>query len=166
MERVYVKLLEILGREKETYATILEQSTQKKEALVKNDVATLEKIVSVEQNLVRLVTDVEQERLAETRRIAADMGCPQEEMTIQYMIDHSEEPETSELIRLKKELGGILGEQMRLNDINTDLLQTQLNYISYMINVSTTPPTLSNVYTATGSEPESDSRLKLFDHQI
>ena len=164
MER-FAQFIGILTREKGCCEALLEQSRKKKESLIKNDVAAIEAITPVELDLIQSMTDVEQERLAQTRRIAENLGIPAEELTIQKMIELSDEAEAARLTQLWVEFGGILEEQLRLNMLNNSMIEAQLNYIDYMFNVTTTPSTLTNSYTASGSAPV-DSRLKFIDHQI
>ncbi len=165
MER-FTQFIGVLKREKECCEALLAQSRKKKEALTQNDVAAIEASTAVELDLIQSLTDVEQERLAQTRRIAENLGCPADELTIQKMIELADEAEAAVLMQLWAEFGGILEEQLRLNELNNSMIESQLSYIDYMINVTTTPSTLTNSYTASGGAPIADSRLKFIDHQI
>ncbi len=160
----FAQFIGILTREKECCEALLAQSHKKKEALVQNDVAAIEAITSVELDLIQSMTDVEQERLAQTRRIAENLGIA-EELTIHKMIELSDGAEAAQLKKLRDDLSSILEEQLRLNELNNSMIEAQLTYIDYMLN-ATTPSTLTNSYTASGDSPESDSRMKFFDHQI
>ncbi len=162
---LFTGLIELLTREKECCEALLAQSRKKKEALVQNDVAMIETITAAELNLIQSMTDVEQERLAQTRRIAVELGIA-EELTIHKMIELSDEAGASRLKELRDDMGLILEEQLRLNELNFSMIAAQLNYIDFMINAATAPSTLTNSYTASGDAPESDSRLKFIDHQI
>ena len=165
MER-FAEFIGILTREKECCEALLAQSHKKKEALVQNDVAAIEASTAKELDLIQSMTDAEQERLAQTRRIAEDLGCGETELTIHKMIELSDEAGASRLKELRDDMGLILEEQLRLNELNFSMIAAQLNYIDFMINAATAPSTLTNSYTASGDAPESDSRLKFIDHQI
>ncbi len=165
MER-FAEFIGILTREKECCEALLAQSHKKKEALVQNDVAAIEASTAKELDLIQSMTDAEQERLAQTRRIAEDLGCGETELTIHKMIELSDEAGAQKLTELWAQFGGILKEQLRLNELNNSLIEAQLSYIDYMINVTSAPSTLTNSYTARGGAQESDSQQKFFDHQI
>ena len=162
----YTEYLAVLERETACCEALLAKSREKKEALIHNDVAAIEAITAVEADLIQSMSEAEQERLAQTRRIAEKLGRSPESLTISAMIELMDGPEEAELIRLRDALGGILEEQQRLNELNRSLIETQLSYIDYMINATTAPETLNNSYTASGSAPEPDERLKFIDHQI
>ena len=161
----FAQFIGILTREKECCEALLAQSHKKKEALVQNDVAAIEASTAKELDLIQSMTDAEQERLAQTRRIAVELGIA-EELTIHKMIELSDEAGAQKLTELWAQFGGILKEQLRLNELNNSLIEAQLSYIDYMINVTSAPSTLTNSYTARGGAQESDSQQKFFDHQI
>lgn len=163
----YSELLDTLSRQAQCAKALIVQAGKKKEALVLNDVAAVESITAAEENLVQLMTELEQERLAKTRRIADDIGFAGE-LTISEMIERAGGGETAKRL---KELGAALADALtelsRLNKLNNSLIETQLNYLGYIINATTTPSTLNNSYTASGSAPAEDmsSRLKFIDSQ-
>lgn len=155
-------LLNILDEELNLYKTILELSNTKTTLLKENKVKELESTTKEEESLVAKVIEKEKLRMQEVKDICKKYGRPEKSIKIEELcefIDDSKE----ELMKYKNEIVEILEELKKVNQINSVLINSSLDYVNFAVNMLT--ETNSNTYQAGGIKNQIPQR-NLFDMKL
>lgn len=156
MDKVFSSLITVLSLQCDIYTKLYELSTDKRKALEKKDVTALDKIVKDEQPLMFMLTENERERKNLMSSFAEKLEKPADSITIQEIIDICPQPFLAALKRAQVELTNIVQEQVRINEVNRKLIESRLEYISFMLD--TTREDITNAYNLTGSEARKSPR--------
>lgn len=133
-------LLEILDKETEVYTNYLDLATQKKKALIENDIDIIEMITDREKSLSTKVLALEAARVEYLREQGFPASVQLDEL-LPKMQGQGKEQLKIKAATLKK----ILVECKRFTDSNMALMKQSSNYINHMIKIFTT--------TLNGSKP-------------
>ena len=127
MEKDIKIIAKSLNNLKKLYEDIAILSERKKEAIIKNDVSTLNIIVEQEKEIIAQISDIEEIRQKCSARIGNELGIGYK-ITLRQIIDNIT-VNKEELMELLDELNGILDRVSKINNINSNLIKVQLNYI-------------------------------------
>jgi flagellar biosynthesis/type III secretory pathway chaperone len=155
-----MSLKDVIQQELVAYKDILSKAKQKKEALLKNDVAFLDRIVAHEGSIIKTVRELEGQRESLIRSIAGKHGFDTKTATLADIADLFPEGREALLI-LKSELVQVLAEIERLNAANKALLDTHLQYSSFCINLLTGGVSTLNTYSYSGRISDAQERKTL-----
>lgn len=156
MDKFFSNLITVLSLQCDIYTKLHELSVEKRTALEKQDVAALDKIVKNEQPLMFMLTENERERKNLMSSFAEKLKKPADDITIQEIIDICPQPFLAALKRAQVELTNIVHAQVSINEINRKLIESRLEYISFMLD--TTREDINNAYNLTGTEAKKSSR--------
>ncbi len=126
-------LVEILEKENGEYEKLVELARQKKKALVKSDIAELERVTEQEQEVSGALRNLEIRRDAVLKDMSDVLGKQFEEMTITRLIGYLEQ-QPKEQERLSKVRAKILTTGNRLqesNRRNEELLNHALEMVEF-----------------------------------
>lgn len=126
-------LVEILEKENGEYEKLVELAQQKKKALVKSDIAELERVTEQEQEVSGALRNLEIRRDAVLKDMSDVLGKQFEEMTITRLIGYLEQ-QPKEQERLSKVRAKILTTGNRLqesNRRNEELLNHALEMVEF-----------------------------------
>lgn len=152
-----------LNNLKKLYGDIAILSEEKKEAIVKNDVNRLNAIVEQEKEIISQISDVEEIRQKCSAKIGSELGIGYK-ITLRQIIDNIEDNK-DELMEALVELNEILDKVRRVNKINNNLIQIQLNYIECF--KSAFLDESGSGYNMDGSENvEKTQSVNLFDRMV
>jgi flagellar biosynthesis/type III secretory pathway chaperone len=129
-------LIENIKNQEFLYRELTELSEEKKNAVVKNDVAGLKNVTSKETLLTGKAQKLERLRFELMQDIALVLNKKPEVMTVSYLTELlGDKPEAGELKEAAKSLIETLDKLSEINDLNKVLLQNALEYVDFSINV-------------------------------
>ncbi|EGW36516.1 flagellar protein FlgN [Desulfosporosinus sp. OT] len=136
----------------------LERNKQK--ALIKNDIAEIEKITVQQERLLIEASRLEKERLLWAEAIGGELGRVPQDLTLAELAEHFP---VLEGVRL--DLDNVIGRLREIHDINTKLLQQAMKIVEFTVGLLTHQE--QNTYThPKRKEPEENRRLHLVDWRI
>lgn len=150
MEHLMMNLKDVIQQELIAYKEILAKASQKKEALLNNDVAVLDRIVAREWNLVKTIRQLETEREGLIRQIASGSGLPFESVRLDDIANLLEGGPKDEFLKLKSELTSVISDIERTNKANKGLVDTHLAYSAFCVNLLTGNLNTLNTYSYSG----------------
>lgn len=137
MDRLIAALKTVLEQETKEYKLILELADKKKQALIKNDVDTIDGIVSKEWMRLKKIKQLEYERESLIERIAALCRMQKETLRIEHIIDVLQGEVREEFVHIREELARTLSELSGRNLENRGLIDTHLAYTNFCVNLLT-----------------------------
>ncbi len=137
MDRLITALQAVLKQETKEYSLILALAGEKKESLLKNDVAELERIVAKEWVVLKKIKQLETEREGLIGKIAALCRMPRDTLRLEHIMDVLDDDIKQDFKRIKKELESVLEELSEQNFVNKGLIDTHLAYSAFCVNLLT-----------------------------
>ncbi len=126
-------LLDVLEKEEAQYQGLIELGKQKREAVIKADIATLEQITEKEGDVASVLQNLAKRRTRVLNDMATVLGKEPGEITITKMIGYLEgqKEEQEKLIQIKERLL-TTGTKMRtMNEQNEVLLKQALEMVEF-----------------------------------
>ncbi|GHU94104.1 hypothetical protein FACS1894208_04610 [Clostridia bacterium] len=136
-------LTDILGRQRDIYKGLIALSEQKKEAILDGKVALLDKLVKEEQEPLTVLRELERKRKLRLEELAAALGKPAADVTIHDVLAVCPVELTAALRRVQEELTETLRAQVSVNEVVKKLIETRLEYISFMMDMNSSDYTNS-----------------------
>jgi phosphosulfolactate synthase (CoM biosynthesis protein A) len=133
MENLLTGILANMEKEKELYLELIQLSTGKTDLIIEKRVRDLEKLVAVEENIIANVGRLESERQELLQDLAKIRNIDSDSITQTNLIDWAYGDMKVKFQNLQSEFEGILHRQKHLNEINSKLLKTNLEYIDFAI---------------------------------
>lgn len=147
--------------ETDAYRELLMLSRQEKDAIIKNDVRTLSSIVERQQKLLGSIKKTESER---NGRFS---GSQNEKPLIKDLIDGAPPERREALLTLAGELEGTAAELQRAGALNKMLIDTQMQYASFCLNLLTGKSGAPGTYSESGRvNEESEAHRRLVDRTV
>ncbi len=150
-----------MRQELAAYKDILTKFRQKKDALLKNDVGMLDRIVAHEANIVKTIKQLETERETVIKRIAIERGLDYKMVTFDDIAGMEKGASHAELSALKEELKKVISEVDALGKVNKGLVDTHLQYSAFCVNLLTGNTNSIGTYSYSGRMSESQERSTL-----
>ena len=164
MESLLERLLDILYEEKKLYGGLLELSTEKKEAIIGNDLEALGRIVREEQVAVAKIQDRERARV----RCASDLErqTGEKNASLQSFAHLATAPrDQAKFAELQASLPGLISQLRALNETNRQLVEQKLKYVQFVMD-SLTQNADPASYGAGGEDNASDApKTSLYDQK-
>lgn len=152
-------LLNCLMCEKSLYEQYYDLSCQKKDAIMSSDISQLDALLEQEQKLSAKVAALEEKRRSIILSITDN-----ESITISEIIEIVEnEKQKQQLLELMQDFQKTMEKNKHINDINHELIKSNLNYIRYMLN---TVLEEENTYGHNGMENSGTQKLNIFDQRV
>jgi hypothetical protein len=161
MDDILSSLQDVMQQELVAYKDILSKAKQKKEALLKNDVALLDRIVAHEWQIIKTVRQLEADREGMIKRIAQTQGMDANTISLADIVDMMDGVSREQFIELKEELTAVISEIDSLNRVNKGLVDTHLQYSAFCINLLTGSANTLNTYSYTGQISDSQKKATL-----
>ena len=133
MRQLMDRFCDTLSAEREVHRELLTLSAKKKEAITKNDVTSLDRIVRGEEVLLSRLSHWEKKRKECVQTLSGKVGRPEEEVVIQDFFPLCEPDQKDRLSSLFRELTTLLEKQIAVNEINKRLIESRLEYINYSL---------------------------------
>lgn len=133
MASLMEELLSVLGQERDNYETLLSMNDKKREAIVKNDIETLDKVTADEEDVSTTLKNLENTRLRILKDMAVVLGKDDEEISVNRMIGLlSEQPdEQKALTKARDELLDAASRMRFMNEQNEILLKQALEMVEF-----------------------------------
>lgn len=163
MKDILFKILGNLEKEKEFYTELTELSTRKTDIIIKKQVDVLDKLVDLEQEIIAHIGELESDREKLVERLAGVKGVTPESITLSRLIEWSDEDIKIQFATLQEELGNIIQRQKKLNEINTKLIKSNLEYIGFALHLMAGDGTSGKVYEKKGQVSKNSQSRNLFD---
>lgn len=161
------KLIDVLEEMQKTYGTIYGVSSEKKEAIVANDVQKVGEAVKKEWELLGEAAELDERRAELVQQIALAHGVQEEDTTLHEICAWGTPEQAERLHTLSERLNTLLSDQKKLNLENQSLINLHLEYMDYMINMFLVEPQVSSIYGNSGEVGEAEAGNKrIIDSQV
>lgn len=164
MEQLLDKLKDLLTRQTAAYAELHNLCGQEKEAIIKNAVPEVEKIVLKEQVVLKTVKKLESERGELFSHFSEKCGL--EKPMLKDIIALAKPDISGELETLAEKLEDIIRELRQLNTLNKKLIETQLSYTSFCINLMSAQSDSMGTYSGSGRLKEKNASRPMLDQSV
>lgn len=159
-------LVNILGQECKIYKNLLTMSEQKKDILIQGDVDALDAMVSREKEALQKISSLERMREDTTSSTALEQGIETKNVRLEEIIETCSGEEKDALQRIRFELGEVVKALSDNNAHNKMLIDTQLQYSAFCIEMLTGQTNMTNTYTNSGRVSDSADKRSLLDQTI
>jgi len=143
-------LKEIIKNEIDIFKELLFLADQEKDAVVGNHVDALSAIVEKQQAALSNVKKAENERTRTLANIHAGSGLPEGKSRLSDIIGTAQGELHEDLKNLAAELENTAAKLRRVGMVNKMLIDTQLEYASFCINLMTGSQDTLNTYSGSG----------------
>ena len=130
------EMISILKEQLRVFKLFKELGEAKTSALVKGRYGDLERIVQAEELLVVEMGRLEQQRLAQSGRIAQSLGARPEEVTLARLRGACPAG-ADELDKLGEQFAAVTRELGELNQLNQELIRQSLQYLDFTVRLLT-----------------------------
>ncbi len=131
-ERLRV-MVDMLGRETELYTELVELARAKQKILVDGEIPSLESVLFKERDLLRAISQVEEDRYALQCDLASDLGLSPGELTVGRLADMAGTPCGPVLRERQQRLAGLIQELSAVNQCNAELINQALAYVDFTL---------------------------------
>ena len=130
-------LIDVLDKENTEYETLLELSMEKTGIIVEGNVTALNEMIVREQQVVERITALEKKRTETTNDIAMVLNRKPDTLTLEHLAEllAGQETESTALRRIHDKLKTTLGNMVRVNESNKQLLQESIDMADFEINI-------------------------------
>lgn len=158
-------LLDVLEEIYQSQLEIVEIAEHKKEALINSDLEELSKLIKQESSWIKKISKLEEERVSTIKLYFKDKDAEPDNLTITQLIDYVKSPiEKNKLIDINQRLTKTLNDIEQLNELNTQLIEQSLEFISNTINLITEESRQSYTYSKpTNKQINSSARSGVID---
>lgn len=167
MESLLREFIGIFTVEKTVYNELLRLSKIKKDILIKNDVDELNKIILKEKEANKKIIALEKRRELSVEKIARQCSKQAADVTLDFITNMAQGMMKKQLMDLKDNFTLLLKELSDSNDINKDLINTQLDYTAFCLDVMTQSTNTSETYNnAGGVNDDKKQRIGIIDQKV
>lgn len=159
------ELKSAIAGEKDIYSNLLDFAKKKKEIIVNHRVNELNEIIRVETELVEQIRILDEKRITAIKDITRQTG-DEETNDINAVLSNLSAPLREEMETLIKELKGVLRELWKLNHINQKLIETQLQYTAFCIEIMTQSNRAGDLYGSNGQVNPDNVNLGFVDRKV
>lgn len=159
------QLIEILNREYEGYAEYSKLAEEKQKVILAGDVKALDGIVEQEQEWIVTMGKMEQIRKVIIGNILLENNVERVE-NITELSEYIPEPQRTELLKIRDDLGKLLEKIQDINELNGKLIQQNLDYIHFHINILTGAESGTGTYGNKADGKDVQQKRNLFDAKV
>jgi flagellar biosynthesis/type III secretory pathway chaperone len=145
---------------------MLALAAEKKGVLYKNDVQALELIVAQEMTVLRRIKQLETEREALIGKAAMLSHRPKSTMRLSDIIELLSGEIRAEFIKVRDELSTVVQQLRNSNKANKGLIETQLQYASFCVNLLSGHTGPLSTYSNVGEMNNKEELTFLIDQSI
>jgi flagellar biosynthesis/type III secretory pathway chaperone len=159
------ELINILNKEAAVYEGVLKLSRSKTDTIIAGRVAELEGVTRLEQSMILQMGKLEEQREELVDRLSVRLKVPAEDITVSSLEKLLEEEQAEKLKACRKTLGRVLKELSDMNELNSKLIRSSLDYIDFSINLLAGTQLAGNMYGNAGQASDSKKR-NFFDVKL
>ncbi len=154
-----------MAGEMEIYVSLLQYAKNKKAALIKNDLDGLNMLIKLEDEAVNSLHAASARRESLFDRVAKETGY-EGKITFDYIVKDLSAQERGELDHLRSRYQEVVRELSALNELNQSLLQMQLQYTSFCMDILMQEKPVGGTYGSSGQvNPEFQQGRRLIDQE-
>jgi len=157
------KLIEILNKEVAVYEGVLKLAKNKTDVIIAGKVSELEGITKLEQSSIITLSKLEEEREVLVGQLATELNIEPSELTLKILIKQLAKEQSKKLKSSIDVLPKIFNDLRNVNDLNSKLIRSSLDYIDFSMNVLTSTGSTGNYGVSGQSE---DSKKNFFDLKL
>lgn len=167
MQELVNDFIKTLRTQKDLYVNILRLSEEKKTALADNSIDDLDRLVRAEQALLIKANDIERRRKVAADAVVKAAGVNKPGLKLREIAEILPEKYKTEIMELHAEFADVLARQLKINQINQQLLESRIAYFNYMIGTMSQGGDSTNRYGAGGEDARpKDQKVNLIDHKV
>lgn len=164
MEKDCTDLLETMQKQLEIYRMLLALAFEKQPVLVKGDIPELEAIIKEEELIILQVGRLEEQRSVLHLALANHFSLSPEELSLSEIVKRTEGEMSQAFQQVFEEMTGVLKDLAEINQNNTNLIKSSLEYINLTLDLLTNTDSVP-VYNEQ-DEGKKHSAAKIFDRKI
>lgn len=165
MEKSVQQLKDTLIKENEMYKGVLKLAEEKMEAIIKGDIKTLEDITKKEQKSIMSMNTFEKIRRSVLANIAVELNI-QEDFTVSELLLFLGEDVGNDIDKLRYKLLETIDLLKEVNKNNERLINQNLQYINFNLEILTQSSEDGNKYNSKASENKKVKPINLFDAKV
>ncbi len=164
MEHLYERLGALITREIKVYSELLDLSQKEKEEIIKNEVAQINAIVAKKQSLLQKIKQLDSERKELFCGFSEEGGI--QNPSYQEIIATAKGAIREKLAESASQLDNTAAELRRVSALNRELIDTQMKYTSFFLNLITGGLDTTSTYSNSGRLSEKNKNYSLLDQTI
>jgi len=135
MAGMLTQLLDVMNQQVERHIELHGLSLEEKDAIIQNDIDTLQKLVSLKNIVISQNNRLEKQRMSLVNDIAEVLGLKEKDMPLSQLISVMEgKPEQADIIDVGNRLKEAMEKLKIANDDNRELLQGAIDFVEYSLN--------------------------------
>jgi hypothetical protein len=167
LDELLVGLKSVMIEEKKVYEELLRIANEKKEALIKNDTDRMDEFVKLEKKAMRDVRELNRKTTQTLDMIARAHHLDHSPDLSQIIGLIPEEDERESMCRLQEAFQQTIQELMTRNELNQRLIETQLQYMAFCLELFTQGDPVGATYGHSGHVNEDHIvRKGLLDQEV
>ncbi|HZK57323.1 MAG TPA: flagellar protein FlgN [Clostridia bacterium] len=165
MEKSVQQLKDTLIKENEMYKDVLKLAEEKMEAIIKGDIKTLEGITKKEQQSIMSMNTFEKIRRSVLTNIAIELNI-KGGFTVSELLLFLGEDVGNDIDKLRYKLLETIDSLKEVNRSNEKLINQNLQYINFNLEILTQSSEDGNKYDSKASENKKIKPINLFDAKV
>lgn len=166
MEPKIIKLIELVSQEVTIFEQFLLALNQQQEALVGNDIESLETTTCKLESLTAKTREIESKRFVLVKEISQELQMGEDDVTLSKLIELVKEHESSQLARLQSTLLGLHNQITETKSRNDFLIKKSMEFVNNTITTLSGTEQKEATYSG-GDKPEkAPSRTVLLDRRV
>ena len=135
MAGMITQLIEVMNEQAERHTELYGLSLEEKDAIIQNDIETLQKLVNLKNMVISQNSRLEKKRMSLVNDIAEVMALKEKDLTLAQIIDlMAGKPEEEDLKKVGTRLRESMEKLKEINDLNKSLLEGALEFVEYSLN--------------------------------
>lgn len=159
------ELFELLAKEKEVYAKLLQIAGEKKRVIVTNQLKALEQMTAQEQGYIKAVVQLEKLRTKVVEELSRQYDAQHIER-LSDLVPYLSSKDQSMLIDLKDDLSGTIMNLTDANTLNGDLISQSLEFINFSYELYREMQSAGSNYDEAAGENKLEDQKPLFDVKV
>lgn len=166
LTRLVDALKTVMASERAVYAGLAELADQKKGYIIQNDLANIKACMRLEENALRELKELDQEKAGVLREIQQEGGLAAMPDLTAIIGLLEREAKKEELRALQRDFQNLIEDLKGKNNLNQTLLKTQLQYTSFCLELMTQGGNVGDLYGNTGRvQEDTTARMGLLDRE-
>ena len=163
MRQALEELCALLAEQKGLLGNLLELSREERQIIISGESDKLETVIRLELRELSKLGAVERKRATLHKTIAAELGLPENDLTVSAIAERAEADEREAIRNLQAELSELIDRHKELNTENRELIKAHIEYSETMLDlmVGAEDP-LNNFYGGDGKAAPDRKKAKGF----
>lgn len=162
---MWERLVDVLANMLKLYQALLTISKQKHDILVSAKAIELDALTKQEELLILQIGKFEVIRKNVLQEIIDDNKIAEKNITISKLAEFADQETGKRIIEIWRQFDQVTAELVRLNSLNTKLIEQALSFINFNINILT-QSTIVPTYAAKGQQDQGVSVRKVLDRKV